>query len=115
VAGIRHHLEQRAVERQRAFELRKLGDIGLAQQLGRVTIITLVIPLGIGGVDAIDVLDDGEAGGAERIRDQEGAGIGTVRRNPRGRKFVVMIGRKRAALSLSAGPSAGPDRPISSD
>ena len=49
----------------------------------------------VGAVDAVDVLDDHEAPGAERVRDQERAGVAPVHRNaPDGRrKLVGVVGR----------------------
>ena len=93
VAGIGHHLDQRAVERQRALLLGKRIEAGAVQQFR----LSCVRPLRVCGVDAIHILDDGQAGSAERVGDQEGAGVGPMRWDARGREFMVVIGRKGAA------------------
>jgi len=64
-----HDLEKRAVERQRAFELRELGGARLAQQLCLLSLGSL----GIGAVHPIHVLDDREAGRSERVGEQKRA------------------------------------------
>ena len=99
VARVCHHLDQRAVDRQRAFMLGEVGGAGLAKQLR-------LLPagaIGVGGVHPVDVLDDGQAGRAERVGEQERAGVGAVRRDARARELVVVIGRKGAAHHRAGG------------
>ncbi|GCC49097.1 hypothetical protein chiPu_0032991, partial [Chiloscyllium punctatum] len=93
VPGIGHHLEQRGIERQRALQPGEIGEARLTQQLGLLALGTI----GIVGVDAVDILDDRQPGGAERISEQERAGVGAVQRDARVRKLVMVIGRERAA------------------
>jgi hypothetical protein len=77
VARGRHDLEERAVERQRALELRELGGARLAEQLRLLSVGSLRI----GGVHPIDVLHDREAGHSERVGEQKRSCIGPVRRD----------------------------------
>ena len=67
VAGGRHDLKKRTVERQRALELCKIGDVRLAQKLRLLSAGVL----GVDGVHSIDVLHDREASRAQRVRQQE--------------------------------------------
>ena len=77
MASRRHNLEERAVERQRAFMLRELSGAVLAEQLRFFP----VGPIRIGGVNPINVLHDRQAGSSERIGEQKRACVGAVRRN----------------------------------
>ena len=53
--------------------------------------------LGVGVIDPIHILHDRETGRSERVGEQKGARVGPVRRDARGRKLVMVIGRKGAA------------------
>ena len=57
------HLEERAIEWQRALELRKFGGARFPEQLRLFPIGTL----GIGGVHPVHVLHDREARSSQRI------------------------------------------------
>jgi hypothetical protein len=70
----------------------RVGDARLTEQLRLLP----VGPLGIGGVHPIHVLRDREAGRSERVGEQKRASVGPVRRDARGREFVVMIRREGA-------------------
>ncbi len=94
VARVRHDLDQRPIERQRGLlHLRQIRKAGLAQQFGPFA----VRPVGVGGVHTVDVLDDREAGGAKRVRDEERAGVGAMRRDARRRELMVVVRREGAA------------------
>ncbi len=72
-----------------------LGEVGGARLADQLRLLPAGA-VGIGVVYAVDVLDDGQAGRAERVGEQERAGVGPVRRDARGRELVVVIRRKGA-------------------
>ena len=72
-----HDLQERAVERKRALELRELSGARLAEQLCLLSVGSL----GIGGVHPIHVLHDREAGRSERVGEQKRACVGPVSRD----------------------------------
>ena len=72
------HVEERLVDGQRGGAAVPESAGGrLADQLGRA-------PVRVGGVDAVDVLDDNEATGAESVGDEECPGVGPVQRDAPG-------------------------------
>ena len=93
MVGSCHDLEKRTVERQRAPELCKIDDVGLAQKLRLLSARVL----GVGGVHSVHVLHDREASRAQRVRQQECTRVSPVDWNARVRELVVVIRRERTA------------------
>jgi len=93
VAGIRHHFEHGGVKGLGAHVLDEFGGTDVVQQL-RVLAIGAI---GVAAIHSVHFFHDSEAGGAECVGEQEGAGIGPVRGDARGRKLMVVIGREGAA------------------
>ena len=90
VPRVAHDLKERAIEWQRALQLRKFGGARLTEQLRLFPIGTL----GISGVHPVHVLHDREARSSQRIGEQKCAGVGPVKRDARGRELMMMIRRK---------------------
>ena len=90
MACSRHDLNERTVKRQRTGMFFKLFGAGLSNELR----LRRGGPVGVDGVYAIDILHDGEASGAQRIGQQKRPGVGSVVRNARIRKLVVVVRRK---------------------
>ena len=68
---------RRRVEGQGSVKLGEVADARLSQELCRV----LVGAVGVGGVDTVDVFDDCQAGGSERVGEEERTGVGPVGRD----------------------------------
>ena len=67
VARRRHDLDERAVERQRALQLREVGGARLAQEFRLLSPGAIRIRV----VDPVHVLHDRQAGRTERVGQQE--------------------------------------------
>src|SRR5262249_23557662 len=63
VPRVRHDLEERAIERQRALEVCKVGGARLPEQLRLFRVGTM----GISGVHPVHILHDREAGSSQRV------------------------------------------------
>lgn len=99
VLRVRHDLEERAIERQRALDLGKFGGARLPEQLRLLP----VGPIGITGVHPVHVLHDREAGGSQRVGQQKRARVSPVQRDARVRKLMMVIRRKGAPNDRAGG------------
>src|SRR6202035_4844096 len=81
---------ERAIERQRALELRKFGGARLPAELRLLPVGTM----GIGGVHPVHVLHDREARSSQRVGQQKRAGVSPVEPDARGRELMMVIRRK---------------------
>ena len=92
VTRIRHNLEERRIERQRALMLRKFDGACLPEQLRSLPVVSIWIT----GVHTIHVLHDRESRSTQRVGEQKCAGVGPVQRDARGRDLMMVIRRKGA-------------------
>lgn len=83
--GIGHNLKEGPVYGQRSTGFQQAGRCRLGQEPG----LAGLRPVRVIAVDAIHILDDGQAGRPQGIGQQEGAGIRPVGRDARTRKFVM--------------------------
>ena len=77
VARGRHDVQQRPVDRQRAHLCCEIGGARFADQVRRRSDSSMWI----GVIDTIDVLDDREPSGAQRVGDEKGTRVRPVRRD----------------------------------